>query len=319
MAAVTVLPLLAFLAAGLLAVLPAHATGPLNSQIWVSCSEAVAEAERRAGIPRLLLQSIALAESGRWDAAQGATVAWPWTMNAEGRGQFFPSRSAAIATVKGLRRGGMESIDVGCMQINLRHHPDAFGSIEEAFDPRANAEYAARFLRDLYEETGSWSAAVGRYHSATPQYAVPYRARVLDLWDEQKDLARNGRLPDDSVDIGGLAPPRRGGTTAPKAYSLRPPSVPIDHERTASLNAAFAERRPTADSARTTEEDGARQPGSSSGTTLFGRPIRSAAPPRISTTATRSAADAASFAENRRRQLETWRNGNGYFAGRSPG
>jgi hypothetical protein len=34
---------------------------------------------------------------------------------------------------------GVRSIDIGCMQINLVHHPDAFGSLEAGFDPITNA------------------------------------------------------------------------------------------------------------------------------------------------------------------------------------
>ena len=41
------------------------------------------------------------------------------------------------------RAQGARSIDVGCMQVNLLHHADAFASLEQAFDPVANARYAA--------------------------------------------------------------------------------------------------------------------------------------------------------------------------------
>src|SRR3712207_7129818 len=51
-------------------------------------------AEREAGLPPRLLGAIARVESGRRDAATGRSEAWPWTINAEGRGSFFPSKAA---------------------------------------------------------------------------------------------------------------------------------------------------------------------------------------------------------------------------------
>ncbi len=74
----------------------------------------------------------------------------------------------------------MRSIDVGCAQVNLMHHPTAFASLEQAFDPAANADYAARFLKQLWGTTagGNWMTAAGHYHSQTPELADPYRQQV---------------------------------------------------------------------------------------------------------------------------------------------
>ena len=64
--------------------------------------------------------------------------------------------------------------------MNLHHHPAAFTSLQEAFDPVANAEYAARFLASLHAASRSddWMEAVGFYHSHSPDEATSYRARV---------------------------------------------------------------------------------------------------------------------------------------------
>ena len=77
---------------------------------------------------------------------------------------------------------GVRSIDVGCLQVNLMHHPHAFASLKQAFDPKANVDYAARFLRDLFDQTGSWPQAAARYHSATPALGAAYRRKVLAAW-----------------------------------------------------------------------------------------------------------------------------------------
>jgi hypothetical protein len=162
---------------------PAGATqAPETGRFRHVCATAVAAAERRHAIPAKLLAAISHAESGRWDEEGQATIAWPWTVTAEGTGHFLPSRAAAIAKVKTLRARGISNIDVGCMQVNLHYHPDAFDDLEAAFDPAVNAAYAGRFLAGLKRETGSWNAAAARYHSATKKYARPYLAKVMRLW-----------------------------------------------------------------------------------------------------------------------------------------
>ncbi len=142
------------------------------------CEAALVAAEREANLPPRLLAAIARVESGRRDSATGLYEPWPWTINAEGRGSFYPDKAAAIAAVRSLQAQGVRSIDIGCMQVNLRHHPNAFASLEEAFDPLANARYAARFLTELKSTRADWMAAAAAYHSQTPERAEPYRARV---------------------------------------------------------------------------------------------------------------------------------------------
>ena len=77
---------------------------------------------------------------------------------------------------------GFRSIDVGCLQVNLMYHPAAFSSLEQAFDPVANARYAARFLDALYDRSQDWIKAVADYHSQTPALGAAYRNRVLARW-----------------------------------------------------------------------------------------------------------------------------------------
>jgi len=153
------------------------------------CRAAIAAAEREYGLPAGLLAAIGRVESSRRDPATGESGPWPWTMNAEGAGKFFQTKAEAVAELRQLRAGGMRSIDVGCMQINQHHHPDAFASAEEAFDPLANARYAARFLTGLKAASGDWLIAAGHYHSQTPSRAEAYRAQVALRWPEERGRA----------------------------------------------------------------------------------------------------------------------------------
>ncbi len=160
-----------------------------QASAWELCVRHIAAAERLLSLPRHLLTAISRTESGRWSSERQAHLAWPWTVMAEGRGRYLPSKAAAVAEVEALKAKGVRNIDVGCMQINLRYHPEAFDSLEQAFDPAFNVAYAAKFLTDLRAETNSWTKAVGRYHSATPIHANRYRGKVFDYWNEEKRLA----------------------------------------------------------------------------------------------------------------------------------
>ena len=151
------------------------ATGGEPGQL---CRAAIAAAEREAGLPPRLLAAMGRVESGRRDPDTGRFHPWPRTINAEGRGNFFPTKAAAVAAARSLQAQGVRSFDVGCMQINMRHHPDAFADLEEAFDPAANARYAARFLKELQVTRGDWMRSASHYHSQTPELAEAYRARV---------------------------------------------------------------------------------------------------------------------------------------------
>jgi Transglycosylase SLT domain len=156
---------------------------PLAAQ--PACRPAVEAAERAAAIPPHLLGAIARVESGRRDAFSGAVNPWPWTINVEGEGYFYDSKAEAIAAVRAFQAKGIRSIDVGCMQVNLMHHPDAFPNLDLAFDPQFNAGYAARFLRELYGQAGDWGKAAALYHSATPEIGDEYRQKVLAVWPEE--------------------------------------------------------------------------------------------------------------------------------------
>jgi len=171
---------------------PAHA-GPGSAA--ADCREAELEAERASHLPPGLLRAIGIIESGRPDPETGRLAAWPWTINAEGVGRAFATRIEAIAATRVLQERGVGSIDVGCFQVNLFYHPTAFANLEEAFDPQANAIYAARFLSSLRFTTGSWQGAVAAYHSADPGRGGAYGKRIWAIFGH--------------ADPGGIAPAQR--------------------------------------------------------------------------------------------------------------
>lgn len=182
---------------------PAQAVPPVGNDGL--CAAEAAIQERLYGIPTALLHSISIVESGRYDSRHKAVIAWPWTVMAEGQGRYFPTKAEAIAEVRKLKAQGVRNIDVGCMQVNLRHHPNAFANLDEAFDPAANVAYAARFLKGLFGATNHWPTAASYYHSQTPHLAAAYRERLMKVWN---------------------APPGAAGTQVASARVKPVPSAP---------------------------------------------------------------------------------------------
>jgi hypothetical protein len=175
---------------------PVLAAGPAPQAIdsgATSCAEPIALAEKMTNMPAQMLMSVALAESGTWDKANRAKIAWPWTVTSGSDGRYFKTKAEAIAWVKTLRSRGVTNIDVGCMQINLQHHANAFVNLEEAFDPVANVAYGAAFLMELFQEKKSWPVAIGLYHSATPALHYAYRNKVQLIWNEERRRAMDAQ------------------------------------------------------------------------------------------------------------------------------
>jgi hypothetical protein len=195
------------------------------------CRAAIALIEPDSHLPVGLLSAIGTVESGRFDPRTGVTAAWPWTIDVGGAGTLFDAESAAIAAVRSAQSAGIQSIDVGCMQINLFYHPRAFASLDEAFDPVANVRYAAAFLTALHAQTGDWSAAVAAYHSAIPELGVPYAQRVAAIWPAGARFGLTApSLPAASPSITALVDPKHVFTQSFRAQlvaaaRLRPVAV----------------------------------------------------------------------------------------------
>jgi hypothetical protein len=146
------------------------------------CQIAADQAERAWLLPKGLLAAIGLVESGRRAPAGPFPVIWPWTINAEGRGFYLPSKAAAVGLVRSLQLRGVRIIDVGCFQVDLFYHPYAFASLEEAFDPDANARAAARILSLGRLSSTGWDGAIAAYHSAVPLAGWVYLQKVRAVW-----------------------------------------------------------------------------------------------------------------------------------------
>lgn len=171
---------------------PARATSAqgVDRQHARVCDDAAFSAAQETGVPLQVLLAITRTETGR--TRDGVTQPWPWTVNMEGRGVWFDTRTKALTFLFDHFKTGARSFDVGCFQINYRWHGAQFASIEDMLDPFANARYAATFLKALYEESGNWNVAAGKFHSRTAVYAERYMVRFDTMLDELEPVDRYG-------------------------------------------------------------------------------------------------------------------------------
>ncbi|MEK9673913.1 MAG: lytic transglycosylase domain-containing protein [Rhodospirillaceae bacterium] len=212
------------------------------------CQNATGALERQLGIPKHLLTAIARTESGRHDPETGENFAWPWTVTARGKGQYFATKAEAKAEVEILLTQGVTNIDVGCMQVNLHYHWNAFRTLDDAFDPKTNAAYAAGFLKSKFDDARNWLTAAGQYHSHTPENSRAYRIKVLSHWN---------RLRRDPDGIQTASADKDKAKDADKEKEVQ--IAMIDRERTAQVNGFLRERRREVRSADTQLDRGRRR------------------------------------------------------------
>ncbi len=198
------------------------------------CRAAILQAERSTHVPDRLLDAIAMVESGRRDPISGAVYPWPWTINAEGVGHFYQSKAEAVTAVEDFRAHGVRSMDVGCMQVNLQYHPEAFATLDQAFDPITNAAYGAHFLQQLYAQTNAWPLAVAAYHSFTPDLGNDYARKVLAAWGVPQ-LPVGSQIVTNGSGAANLAMAAASASMAASAATQAQPAGPAPPSRVAVL------------------------------------------------------------------------------------
>lgn len=152
-------------------------TSPVQGAEYMSvCQSAAKQAEKQFSIPAGLLQAISLVETGHYK--NGETVAWPWTVNLNGKGHYFDTRAQAEQFVSRKKNLGAKSIDIGCFQINTKWHGTAFETPLSMFEPKDGAAYAASFLSKLQRELGDWNTAVKSYHSRNADKGAAYGKKI---------------------------------------------------------------------------------------------------------------------------------------------
>ncbi len=168
------------------------------------CQKHIERVESELEIPQGLLSAIAIVETGKKPKGKQDLVSWPWVLNVEGKPKFYSSKTDALMALRGFLKEGIRNIDVGCMQINYRHHGHKFSSPLYMLDPRRNVLYAGNFLKSLKKRYSSWTKGVGYYHSGTLKYQVPYRSKVYKMWQKirlRQKLDRREQEKQSQIDL----------------------------------------------------------------------------------------------------------------------
>ena len=165
----------------------------------MDCAAAAAIVEAETGLPAGLLYAIGQVETGRPVPGTNRIEPWPWSADMSGQDYVFASKAEAVAWTAAQLRNGRRSIDVGCFQVNLMYHPMAFATLDDAFDPLANARYAAAFLFELRQRSGGWQIAAAEYHSSDPDLGEPYGRRVFEFMDNPLFDDGGGRAPENGA------------------------------------------------------------------------------------------------------------------------
>ncbi|MDA9989394.1 transglycosylase SLT domain-containing protein [Paracoccaceae bacterium] len=151
----------------------------LSASVTTVCDDSIDSVAHATLVPKKVLYKIARLESGR--SFKGEYVSWPWSLNNAGKGYFLDTKTAALNKLGNLIALGEKNVDVGCMQLNLRWHARHFDSLEDMISPIENVSYAAKFLQELYKETGTWEKAVKFYHSRNSKYNNLYYAKYQKM------------------------------------------------------------------------------------------------------------------------------------------
>jgi hypothetical protein len=121
------------------------------------CKRLIPPIAKEVGVPVSLLKAIAHVESGYQ----------PYALNHQGKSLSFKTPGEAFAYVEKQVKSGDTALDIGCMQIHWKAHQSAIEDPQKLLNPAFNIRYAAKFLKGLYQELGTWSRAVSAYHSRT--------------------------------------------------------------------------------------------------------------------------------------------------------
>ena len=161
------------------------------------CDQSIEQIASSSVVPRDVIFKIARLESGR--LIHGRHVSWPWSLNNGGKGYFLKDRATALSTLAQLKAQGKTNVDVGCMQLNIRWHADFFHSPEHMINPLDNVRYAARYLEQLYKETGSWEKAVKFYHSRNAEFNAVYYAKYKKMKPPNPSQMVGSLLPNQTM------------------------------------------------------------------------------------------------------------------------
>jgi hypothetical protein len=154
-----------------------------------TCKRLIPVIAKEVEVPSSLLLAISFVESGFH----------PYVLNHDGESLSFSSAVQSLDYAQTQIAQGNTNIDIGCMQINWKAHQHKFDSPRELLVPTTNIRYAAKFLKTLYKEFGSWSKAVSAYHSRNKAKSKSYLIKIAQFIQNQYFHSQEGSYHDQTL------------------------------------------------------------------------------------------------------------------------
>ncbi|MFC0409175.1 transglycosylase SLT domain-containing protein [Roseomonas elaeocarpi] len=168
-------------------------TAPAGDNPRAACLAAARMAEAESNLPQGLLVAVALAESGLH----------AYALNIGGRSYFPEDSDTAHRLLAGSKP--QQSVMAGCVQINARVHAR---NSDWPLDPIQATRWAARHLREKFNQTGDWGDAIRRWNGGAARTANNLVCRI----QAKLEVTNPGsRILSDESCGGGFARDRRNG------------------------------------------------------------------------------------------------------------
>ena len=138
----------------------------------MSCTDHAIEAERQYQLPPGLLLAVSLVETGMGGKPR------PLAINDDGRPVVPETLDEARRHLRDPAGRLKTGLFVGCMQLSVTWHAQNFKPVDRIVEPRENVFYAARYLKRLRAEMGSWTKAIGRYQGGSRSQRLAYICKI---------------------------------------------------------------------------------------------------------------------------------------------
>lgn len=133
------------------------------SNTLISSSWGKVAAEK--GLDPFELYAVSLMESSKYNSDRTITP-WPLAINSAGTPIIPKSIDEALNALAIELKKGVQSIDIGLMQVNIKWHVYRVSDIRSLFDPETNLRVGADILAEaIRSEPNDRTLGLGRYHA----------------------------------------------------------------------------------------------------------------------------------------------------------
>lgn len=134
-------------------------------------------------VPTVIVKKIVTHESKSY--YKGKVQPWPWAVNINGVGYYFPTEEAALAAAKKALSHGARRLGLGLGQIEWKYHKNRFeNNLKASLRPDNNINVVCQILREGLNDkrVKSIRSLIAYYHRPVlDDIAFSYADKVLSL------------------------------------------------------------------------------------------------------------------------------------------